>query len=176
MLRGIAGELTGQHAAGTLAWKAPETFIGRYSPASDVFGLAVTWFEVLSRQQPFEGLTQPEIIENASARFKVQAAVLRFGISEERQREGWMEDNPLSARRPDLAAVEPGCPGELVALMQRCWADEVGERPAVEECVAELGQLLQSLSRLRALLSMLWRPLCSMGILWLWFMSRLWPT
>ena len=64
MLRGIAEELTGQHAAGTLAWKAPETFIGRYSPASDVFGLAVTWFEVLSRQQPFEGLTQPEIIEN----------------------------------------------------------------------------------------------------------------
>ena len=40
----------GGGATGTLAWKAPETFAGRYSTASDVFGLGVTAFELISRR------------------------------------------------------------------------------------------------------------------------------
>ena len=110
----------GGGATGTLAWKAPETFAGRYSTASDVFGLGVTAFELISRRYPYEGLGQPEIIEKARARFEVQPAMLRFA-SEEQQRQGWIEDNPLSGRRPDLSWAEEGCPPALLALVKRCW-------------------------------------------------------
>ena len=110
----------GGGATGTLAWKAPETFAGRYSTASDVFGLGVTAFELITRRYPFEGLGQPEITEKARARFEVQQSVLRFGVTEEQQRQGWIEDNPLSGRRPNLAWAEEGCPPALLALVKRC--------------------------------------------------------
>jgi serine/threonine protein kinase len=53
--------------AGTLAWKAPESFAdGRYSTASDVFGLGVTGFETATRSLPYLGLGQPAILHKAS--------------------------------------------------------------------------------------------------------------
>jgi serine/threonine protein kinase len=55
--------------AGSLAWKAPETFRGKYSPASDVFSLAVIDFEVMTRQPPWAGVSLPEIDFNVKARF-----------------------------------------------------------------------------------------------------------
>ena len=110
----------GGGATGTLAWKAPETFAGRYSTASDVFGLGVTAFELITRRYPYEGLGQPEITAKAGARFEVQPAMLRFA-SEEQLRQVWNEDNPLSSRRPDLAWAEDGCPPALLALVKRCW-------------------------------------------------------
>jgi hypothetical protein len=76
-------------------------------------------------------MAQPEVMRLASAQFEVQAAVLRFGISEEQQRQGWNDDNPLSRRRPDLTVVEDGCPPALTELVQRCWADEAADRPSV---------------------------------------------
>ena len=126
-----SGGAGGGSATGTLAWKAPETFRGRYSAASDTFGLAVTAYEMISRGYPYHGMAQPEVMRLASAQFEVQAAVLRFGISEEQQRQGWNDDNPLSRRRPDLTVVEDGCPPVLTELVQRCWADEAADRPSV---------------------------------------------
>ena len=141
----------GSGEAGTLAWKAPETFNGRYSPASDVFGLAVTCFEIFSRKHPYEGLTHPEITRLAMLRFEVQTGMLRFA-TEEQQQQVWIEDNPLSSRRPDLDQLEAGCPEDAVALMQRCWADEMKERPTVDECLAELSRIarVQQLAEVRA--------------------------
>ena len=52
----------------------------------------MTSYEVLSRKYPFEGLGEPEIIRKTQARFEVQSAMLRFGITEEQQRQGWNED------------------------------------------------------------------------------------
>ena len=34
----------------------------------------------------------------------------------------------------------PECPDTLRDLMQRCWADEPGERPSFEACVAEINK------------------------------------
>jgi serine/threonine protein kinase len=133
----------GGGTAGTLPWKSPETFIGQYDTASDAFAFGVTAYEVLSRKYPFEGLGEPEIIRKTQARFEVQSAMLRFGITEEQQRQGWNEDHPLSERRPDLSAVEAGCPAELVAVAERCWADEPSQRLTVAACVAELQRLQQ---------------------------------
>lgn len=61
--------------------------------------------------------------------------MLRFGITEEQQRLGWNEDHPLTERRPDLSVVEAGCPEELLAIVQRCWADERSQRPTAGDCV-----------------------------------------
>ena len=58
--------------AGTLAWKAPETFAGKYSAESDVFALGVTGYEVISRQQPFAAESATAILDKVSARFKVR--------------------------------------------------------------------------------------------------------
>ena len=113
----------GGGATGTLAWKAPETFAGRYSTASDVFGLGVTAFELISRRYPYEGLGQPEIIHRASAQFPGYDPELfeDAGWDLEFQKVRWLRRNPLSARRPDLAASEDGCPPALLALVKRCW-------------------------------------------------------
>ena len=45
--------------AGTPAWKAPETFAGDYTAASDCFALAVIDFELVTRQEPWAGLEEP---------------------------------------------------------------------------------------------------------------------
>jgi serine/threonine protein kinase len=75
--------------AGTLAWKAPETFSGKYTADSDVFAFGVTGYEVASRLQPFAEESSTEILDKVSARFKVSAAKKRRGESEEQQREDW---------------------------------------------------------------------------------------
>ena len=46
---------------------------------------------MMGRCYPYEGMGQPEVTRLASAYFEVQAAMLRFGISEEQQRMGWTE-------------------------------------------------------------------------------------
>eukprot|EP01048_Picozoa_sp_COSAG05_P032388 COSAG05_NODE_12382_length_470_cov_0.822102_1_plen_125_part_10 len=120
--------------AGTVAWKAPETFCGKYSPASDVFSLAVLDFEILTRQLPWAGIALTEVIDKARERFdEIDRRVLRRlerGESIEQQRAEWLEDFPLEERRPAIhSAAEEGCPAGLIELAQRCWADAPEERP-----------------------------------------------
>jgi hypothetical protein len=59
MATGMSAGASG--SAGTLAFKAPETFRGRFSPASDVFGLAVLDWEMATRQSPWVGRSQQEV-------------------------------------------------------------------------------------------------------------------
>eukprot|EP01043_Picozoa_sp_COSAG02_P062007 COSAG02_NODE_8453_length_2567_cov_2.266613_1_plen_696_part_00 len=128
--------------AGTLAWQAPEQFSGKVSPASDIFGLAVTDYEIFTRQLPWAGLTPAEITKKVSETFdptdrRVLRRMEKRGESIEQQREDWLEDFPLEERRPDLAAVEVGCPPELLELTKRCWADDPAERPSLRERLGE---------------------------------------
>ena len=121
-----------------LQWKAPETFVGQFTTASDIFGFGVTCFELLSRRHPFEGKTQPEIIKMASAKFEVNSRFVRRGISEEEQRLDWDEEYPLEERRSDISAVEAECPEGVVELMQRCWSHRAELRPDFNEILHEL--------------------------------------
>ena len=140
--------------AGTIAWKAPETFRGRYSPASDVFSLAVMDFELLTRQIPWAGVSHTEIIKQASEWFdeadrRVQRRLQR-GESIEQQREEWLEDFPLEERRPDIrASAEAGCPAALIDLTQRCWADAPECRPRFAALGSMLGAVRAATARER---------------------------
>ena len=137
----IGSHAAGSSRAGTLAWKAPETFRGRYSDKSDIFGFAMIVYETVSRAAPFEGQFDPEIMKKLSEHFKVNQRKLNRGDTAEEQYEDWLEDYPLADRRPDLARVEAGCPEPLLQLMQSCWADDPGSRPAAQDCVQLLEQL-----------------------------------
>ena len=54
--------------AGTMAWKAPGTFAGKYDEKSDIFSYGVTCFEMVSRKVPFEGKAPHEIAHLLSLR------------------------------------------------------------------------------------------------------------
>merc|ERR1712100_648095 len=126
------------------AWKAPETFQGKYSPASDIFSYVVLCFEVITRSipwrdNPLEGhMDQKRIFDPGAP--SVQKKIAQ-GRSLEDLREEWLDDNPLWSRRPEIAPADPhadGCPTSLLALMARCWADYVEDRPTCTECIAGL--------------------------------------
>jgi hypothetical protein len=111
-----------------------------------VYGFAVVGFEVVTRAKPFEGLSEPVIFDKVRTLFDPQAKnVLRLverGVSTvDELRAEWLEDNPLSDRRPDLSLAEAGCPEALCALIKRCWADEPSERPEFSECLAALNAI-----------------------------------
>ena len=103
----------GGSMTGTVVWKAPETFQGKYSTASDMFSLGVLDFEVLTRQLPWAGVSHTEILDKARERFdETDRRVLRRlerGESIEQQRAEWLEDFPLEERRPAIhSAAEEG--------------------------------------------------------------------
>jgi hypothetical protein len=80
---------------------------------------------------PFAGKSDNEIMGCLNISFKVSKSRLeKKGISEEDQREEWLEDNPLDARRPDMTALRSDTPAPLGELMQQCWQDAPGARPA----------------------------------------------
>ena len=63
--------------------------------------------------------------------FKVSSRQLKNGITEEQQREEWLEDldESLADRRPDITAIGAEVPTALVELMQHCWAEDPKARP-----------------------------------------------
>jgi len=135
---------SGGGGAGTLAFKSPETFDGTYSEKSDVYAMGVTTYEVCTRTQPYEDLSQPEILDRAWKRFIFdEVAFEEDGVSEARQRQRWNKKHPLSHRRPNLDNAEEGCPASLIDWMVHCWADHADDRPTFEECVLFLQKLLE---------------------------------
>lgn len=136
----LRSTITGR--TGTLAFNSPETFNGKYSEASDIYAFGMFAYEAITRQVPFKGRSEAEITECVRQRFdedssSVQRNVKR-GQSIEEQREEWIEDYPLSSRRPDLTLVEDGCPEALQRLITACWADDPNNRPSFAECCDEL--------------------------------------
>ncbi|MGB1607996.1 MAG: protein kinase, partial [Promethearchaeia archaeon] len=89
-------------AAGTLTFKAPETFHGKFTKGSDVYAYAVLIFEMVTRRVPFEGLSTQEIHMRVLKHFEYDEDLYHEdGIDEEKQRVRWHRRNPLEARRPD---------------------------------------------------------------------------
>ena len=96
-------------------------------------------YEVITRQAPWQELAEPEIVERVTQRFdeedpRVKRLQEKYGESVEDQKQEWIEDHPLSSRRPDLRLAEDGCPDALQDLIKKCWADNPGDRPTFAEC------------------------------------------
>jgi tetratricopeptide (TPR) repeat protein len=80
--QGIGAGTVSMHVAGSPPYMAPEQILGgKLDARTDVYGLGVTLYELLSGRLPFEGSSQAEIVERIRAK----------------------KATPLSAYRPDLA-------------------------------------------------------------------------
>ena len=74
--------------AGSLRWKARETFLGRCNEKTDMYSFGVVCFEVMTRKVTWEGFLEPEVMAKASAAFKFDRSLLEdYGIDEHSQRE-----------------------------------------------------------------------------------------
>lgn len=89
-----------------IRWMANECFYGRFSEKTDVWSYGVLMWETftLCRQQPYEGFTDQELIDDA-----IQG------------------DKRTLLGRPDT------CPEEVYHVMLRCWANDADTRANFEE-------------------------------------------
>ena len=135
---------------GTHAFNSPETFVGEYSEASDIYAFAMLIYEVITREAPWQGVTEAEITAKVMQRFDEEDPNVKllqgYGMSIEDQKKKWIENHPLRSRRPDLKWVEDGCLDALQDLITECWADNPGERPTFAKCCELLEDLLKELN------------------------------
>ncbi|CAJ1375827.1 unnamed protein product [Effrenium voratum] len=105
------GQMTNQ--AGTKHWMAPEMWTGStYDEKVDVFSYAMVIYEIICREVPFEEEEPADVGKYTVA-----------GI------------------RPDMDAVPPDCPPELIAVMQACWAQDPSERPSFADVLQRIESL-----------------------------------
>ena len=115
----------------------------RFSKKSDVFSFAVVGFEVMTRLEPWAELNEVETKKRVMAMFdphsKQAARLAAMGFSLSVQIQDWLRDNPLDARRPNLATGDGSrCPDALAQLIKRSWADSPESRPTFSQCHTEL--------------------------------------
>ncbi|HEY6852654.1 MAG TPA: protein kinase [Gemmatimonadales bacterium] len=114
LVRGAAG-LSGGEVIGTPEFMSPEQALGEeLDPRSDLYGLGVTAFFVLTGRLPFDGASATEVLAKQ-----------------------------VTAPPPAIADVASGIPRRLSQLVEACLAKDRTERPGSAADVAErLGQTL----------------------------------
>jgi hypothetical protein len=100
------------------------------STFSDVFAWAVTAWEILSCQLPYHNANGVLVVD-----------IMRPRI---------MMDLVSGELRPDISALRPDAPHAVVALIQRCWAADPHERPAIVDVAHALEASVGAIARLRA--------------------------
>jgi hypothetical protein len=93
---------------GTFAYRAPETFDGRFEKASDVYAFAMVVYGMIAKlpgTSPWVGMTEEQI---------VKALVIQ-------------------QQRPSLEEIHPDCPQAVVDLMRQCWHQNPISRPTFED-------------------------------------------
>lgn len=105
------GQMTAQ--AGTKHWMAPEMWRGTtYDEKVDVFSYAMVIYEIVCREVPFEEEEPTDVGKYT-----------------------------LAGVRPDMDAVPPDTPQDLINVMQVCWAQESRDRPGFPEIMRMLAYL-----------------------------------
>ncbi|XP_045197424.2 discoidin domain-containing receptor 2-like isoform X2 [Mercenaria mercenaria] len=94
-----------------IRWMGWESILlGKFTTKSDVWSFAVTLWEILTfaREQPFEGLTDEEVISNAGHYYRNDSEHV-------------------------VLSHPPNCPKEIYDLMCECWNRQESERPSFRE-------------------------------------------
>lgn len=89
-----------------IRWMARECFYGKFSQKTDVWAFGVVIWEIFtfSKRQPYDEMTDEEVIQNAIK-----------------------ESGTILLARP------PGCPDRVYELMLRCWDNDSESRATFEE-------------------------------------------
>jgi serine/threonine protein kinase len=126
---------------GSILWSSPNRLVRglAFTAADDLFSFAMTVLEIITRKLPWDGMAELAVVGCLNRHFKVSQKKLKRGESEEDQRLDWLDDNPLSERRPSLKGIEEGCPGELRDIVTTCWSDDVNNRSSFKILAAKLG-------------------------------------
>lgn len=97
-----------------IRWMASECFYGQFSEKTDVWAFGVTMWEIfeLAKRQPFQGLSNAEVVDNAM-----------------KGSERLMLPRPLC------------CPAEVYEVMLSCWEHRPDERAGFHEVHSSLAQL-----------------------------------
>jgi len=107
----------------SLKWQAPEVLSltaegGCFSQASDVYSFGVIVWELITLQQPWGAMNELFV--------STQVAMNKIRLQ-------WPEPHPSD---PPLDTRE-----QLMALVDRCWAEDAADRPTMAEAVAELAAI-----------------------------------
>ena len=114
---------TKTHAAGgTLAYRGPETFNGKYTTASDVYSFSIVLWELLTGQRPWH--------RDADGKPYMEHNIMYLVVHK--------------GKRPELPSSKGAAArtGPLMALMRRCWSQEPKKRPSFASIEGQLKPLL----------------------------------
>jgi len=101
---------------GSANWMAPEMATGNYNEKVDIYSFAMVLFEMIGQEIPFDDLEPCEVL--------VQA---------------------VRGARPDLEAIPPWIPADLVALMKQCWGPQPSKRPSFSYIATTLDGLVEQM-------------------------------
>ncbi|ESO11044.1 hypothetical protein HELRODRAFT_97204 [Helobdella robusta] len=110
-----------------IRWMAWESlFLGKFSTASDVWSFGVTLWEVmtLAKHQPFDELTDEQVIENSQRCFYEN-----LKLSNRQSQEAHLAYNSMDDFQPFLLAQPLNCPSKFYNLMLSCWSTDPASRP-----------------------------------------------
>ena len=93
-----------EHAGGTLAYKAPESFDGKFTQASEVYSFSIMLWELITAKRPWR---------DPSGNPYTLAVVLKAVVSKK--------------ERPPITSIEELHP--LAKIMQQCWEQVPSKRP-----------------------------------------------
>jgi len=106
---------------GPIRWMAPESIESRvYSEQSDIYMLAMTFWEIYAREKPYAHLTNLEVAMN----------VIR-------------KDKPL---RPDMSKLQH-CPKPIQDLIVECLHPDPSARPTLDEIYAVIQRVIEEVKR-----------------------------
>jgi hypothetical protein len=102
-----------------IRWMANECFYGKFSEKTDVWAFGVTMWEVFTfaKKQPYENLTDQEVIDDA-----------------------------IKGPDRQLLTIPEHCPSEAFDVMVGCWVDDPERRSTFEEVHSSLAAIYDSSS------------------------------
>ena len=101
-----------------IRWMAPESFFGRFSEKTDIWSFGVVMWEIftLCKQQPYEEMTDQEVIQDATK-----------------------EEGRALLDRPEA------CPEGVYDVMMSCWVTKSQERAGFAEVLESLTAIYRSM-------------------------------